>query len=105
MDEGVQATDTEDTLDGGAIVLPTEPPPQPATSSNSIDAIDKNPRRSFKPLSPECVLRVAYFCGQTPVNSQPHPSTFLSDAFSGNSVYMPSHNSTSIVGPSTPPLA
>lgn len=49
MDEGEQATDTEEIV--GVVVVPvppTEPPPQPANGRESNDAANINPRIAFK---------------------------------------------------------
>jgi len=57
MEEGAHTTDTEDTLGGvGAIVLPTEPPAHPATSSSN-DAANTHPSRLFNSLVSTVILR------------------------------------------------
>ena len=66
MEEGAHTTDTEDTLGGvGAIVLPTDPPAQPATSS-SKNAAGTQPSRLFNSLVSTVILRAPPFRNEKP---------------------------------------
>lgn len=73
MEEGAHTTDTEDTLGGvGAIVLPTEPPAQPATTS-SKGAASTHPSRLFNFPVPTVILRAPTFLDEiTPGAPFPH---------------------------------
>ena len=74
MEEGAQTTDTEETLGGvGAIVLPTEPPPQPATSSSN-DAAGTHPSRLFTPSSPQSSCARGRSGGVRNRNALPSPA-------------------------------